>query len=143
MGRGHGILGAAGQARQGVAWTTAELRQELERYTAGRKTWPTRREFVASGRTDLITAVRRHGGMRFWAKELKLKLATRQQRNPLTADEAVVEARKLIRVHGYLPGPPALRELGCRRLANFVQVAGGSRAFCVEHADELFGALGH
>jgi DNA-binding transcriptional ArsR family regulator len=53
-------------------WTSDRIRQELERFCAGRKTWPSAREFKRTGRTDLYIAASRYGGIRFWAAELDL-----------------------------------------------------------------------
>ena len=53
-------------------WTRERIGAELERFCAGRATWPTAREFKRAGRTDLYVAVSRYGGVRSWAAALGL-----------------------------------------------------------------------
>jgi hypothetical protein len=53
-------------------WTDGRIRDELARFCAGRKTWPSAQEFKGAGRTDLYVAASRYGGIGFWAAELGL-----------------------------------------------------------------------
>jgi hypothetical protein len=53
-------------------WTSARIRAELERFCAGRRAWPSAREFKTAGRADLYVAASRYGGIGFWARELGL-----------------------------------------------------------------------
>jgi hypothetical protein len=53
-------------------WTSDRIRAELERFCAGRASWPSAGEFKRRGRTDLYVAASRYGGIGFWANELRL-----------------------------------------------------------------------
>jgi DNA-binding transcriptional ArsR family regulator len=53
-------------------WTDERIGAELVRFCAGRKTWPSAREFKNGGRTDLYVAASRYGGIAYWAAELGL-----------------------------------------------------------------------
>ena len=140
MGRGSGRRqaisdGAAGPRRRGpkLQWTDAKLRSELERFTRGRATWPTRREFEAAGETALWKAVKRHGGSRLWAERLGFALEPRQRRQAPSPSEVVAQAQALVDQLGYLPNEKRLRELGQHRLAAVVNRAGGAGRFLARH----------
>jgi hypothetical protein len=51
-------------------WTDELIRDELERFCAGRSDWPTASEFKAAGHWDLYVAASRYGGVKFWISEL-------------------------------------------------------------------------
>jgi hypothetical protein len=119
------------------AWSDERVLAELRRVCAGRETFPTMQELHDGGHSKLAGAIRRRGGIQAWARRFGLPMRLAQARTPLTLDEAISEARDVIRTQGYLPGPPALRRLGRFRLANFVSGAGGSRRFRAENAAAL------
>lgn len=105
------------------------MRAELTRFIGDREVWPTADEFVAAGREDLRTAVKRHGGATWWAAELGVRLRPGQDRSPYGVEEALEEARELIRQLGYLPGAKKVRSLGYPRLATFMSQGGGVKPF--------------
>jgi hypothetical protein len=110
------------------------LEAELRAFTAGRTTFPTRREFDESGRADLRCAVARYGGVPEWAARLGLRLSPRQRsREPYSTSDAVTEAALIIRAMGHLPGARKLRAMGRQRLASAVQAEGGARRFAEQH----------
>lgn len=116
-------------------WTDAKLETELRAFTAGRTTFPTRREFDSASRADLRCAVANRGGAVPWAARLGLALTPSQLAHlPYEEDEAVDDARRVIAKVGRLPGSAKLRRMGYGRLARAVQVAGGARRFCAVHA---------
>lgn len=51
-------------------WTDELIRDELERFCAGRSDWPTASEFKTAGHWDLYVAASRYGGVKFWISEL-------------------------------------------------------------------------
>jgi DNA-binding transcriptional ArsR family regulator len=51
-------------------WTAELIRQELDRFCAGRGEWPSASEFKAAGHWDLYVAASRYGGVKFWIGEL-------------------------------------------------------------------------
>jgi hypothetical protein len=51
-------------------WTPARIREELERFCAGRGTWPRAAEFREAGCGSLYLAASRYGGIEHWASEL-------------------------------------------------------------------------
>jgi hypothetical protein len=53
-------------------WTMDRIREELERFCAGRVVWPTEREFVHAGQRPLYGAASRNGGVAWWADLLGL-----------------------------------------------------------------------
>jgi hypothetical protein len=53
-------------------WTEERIREELERFCAGREVWPTEREFMAAGRRALYAAASRNGGVAWCAHQLGL-----------------------------------------------------------------------
>lgn len=63
---------AAAATSQWRLWSEERIRQELERFCAGRAHWPTEREFVAAGRRNLYRAASRLGGIPYWADQLGL-----------------------------------------------------------------------
>jgi hypothetical protein len=75
---------------------------------------------------------RRHGAA-YWARLLGLQLRSRQDKEPLTDEDAVAQARALIEQMGHLPGANKLRQLGYSRLATAVYHGGGSETFCRQH----------
>jgi hypothetical protein len=110
-------------------WDDESIRAELTRFIGEREVWPTADEFVAAGREDLRTAVKRHGGATWWAKQLGVPLRPGQDRSPYGVEDAVEEARELIRRLGYLPGAKTVRSLGYPRLATFMSQDGGVKLF--------------
>jgi hypothetical protein len=60
-------------------WTTGRIREELERFCAGREVWPSEREFIDAGQRALYTAASRNGGIAYWAKLLQLPRGRRKQ----------------------------------------------------------------
>lgn len=59
------------RTRQGF-WTEDRIREELERFCAGRENWPTEREFVSADQRALYAAASRNGGIARWAAALGL-----------------------------------------------------------------------
>jgi len=55
-------------------WTMERIERELIAFTRGRTTFPTETDFVHRGRRDLHAAMRVHGGYRWWAERLELRL---------------------------------------------------------------------
>ncbi|HTU78566.1 MAG TPA: hypothetical protein VMF09_07385 [Solirubrobacteraceae bacterium] len=53
-------------------WTEDRVREQLTVFLAGRSYWPTSGEFARAGRTPLLSAVTRTGGVRWWAREFGL-----------------------------------------------------------------------
>jgi hypothetical protein len=53
-------------------WTDERIREDLEKFCAGRHVWPTEREFIAAGRQALYQAASRRGGIPSWATALGL-----------------------------------------------------------------------
>jgi hypothetical protein len=51
-------------------WTDDRIWAELVAFCAGRRTWPTPREFKEAGRGDLYVAASRYGGVAHWARAL-------------------------------------------------------------------------
>ena len=51
-------------------WTEKRIESELRKFLRGRKEWPPRGEFIASGRWPLLTAAYTRGGAGYWAKRL-------------------------------------------------------------------------
>jgi DNA-binding transcriptional ArsR family regulator len=62
-------------------WTSERIRAELAEFCAGRRAWPSAREFKAAGRADLYVAASRYGGIGFWAAELALPRAVPRWEN--------------------------------------------------------------
>ena len=108
------------------------LRSELEQFTAGRTEFPTRADFAAAWRTDLRCAVGKKGTA-YWAAQLGLSLAPRQDKAPYGEVDAIHDAHQVVACHGQLPGVRGLRALGYARLASAVQAAGGARRFSALH----------
>lgn len=52
-----------------TVWTQERIRDELERFCAGRATWPTEREFLDAGHGALYRAASRQGGIGYWADQ--------------------------------------------------------------------------
>jgi hypothetical protein len=77
------LTGAAEAKPAQRRWTSERIRHELERFCAGRKTWPTAREFKRAGRMDLYVAASRYGGVRSWAGELGLSREAAAAPRPL------------------------------------------------------------
>lgn len=102
-----------------------------------RATFPTYRQ-LAAAHPGLGEAVRRHGGLRRWAREFSLGLSNGQEREPYGVADAVSEARRVLRQRGYLPGPNQVRAMGHPRLATYLQLNGGARQFQICHRAELF-----
>lgn len=116
-------------------WHDAEeLRRELERFCAGRVTFPTSREFNAARRSDLRRAVGDFGGSAYWAHELGLRVI--KDRSPYELVDAVSDARQVIAEQGGLPNAKRLVKLGYPRLAQVVRRAGGAAAFADAHLRE-------
>lgn len=145
MGRGRGRLAHPAARRRPVlrkqtrsaAWRwdhDDHLEAELRRFTAGRTSWPTRRDFATAQRSDLYCAVTAYGGLAYWADRLGLTLSPRQlAKHAYPTAVAVEEARGIIESLGRLPGPRRLRELGYGRLATAVKSTGGSARFRSAH----------
>lgn len=108
------------------------LHSELEQFTAGRTVFPSRADFAAAWRTDLRCAVAKKGTA-YWAAQLGLTLAPRQDKTPYGEVDAIRDARRVIASHGQLPGVRGLRALGYGRLASVVQAVGGARRFSALH----------
>lgn len=124
-----------GTWRRPWRWSDGRLRAELERFCreGAYTTFPTQRQFDQAGRADLRHAVRVYGGTVYWAKQIGLPLASRQDREPYTSDDAIRDASEVVAELGYLPGVPVLRRMGRNRLATAVQRAGGAARFGRQH----------
>jgi len=59
-------------------WTSERIRAELASFCAGRRAWPSAREFKTAGHADLYVAASRYGGVAFWAAELGLPRGARR-----------------------------------------------------------------
>ena len=66
-------------------WTSERIRAELASFCAGRQTWPSAKEFKASGHADLYVAASRYGGVALWAAELGLDRGARRWEKPSIA----------------------------------------------------------
>jgi hypothetical protein len=119
----------------GRVWANDRVLEDaLRAFTAGRSTFPTRREFDTAGRGDLRSAVTDYGGVPYWAERLGLSVSPRQlSREPFDMATAVAQAMAVIDDEGFLPGARTLRGQGLGRLATVVQAAGGARAFSRAH----------
>ena len=62
-------------------WDEQRIERELRQMLAGRRDWPTPREFRDAGRSELYWAVKRHGGAGLWAKRMGVS-APRRGRPP-------------------------------------------------------------
>lgn len=71
-------IGLPGTPR--TSWTDATLEEALCEFLGDRPDWPTRHEFRAAGRQELIRAIRRRGGVIPWAKRLGKTVSERQRR---------------------------------------------------------------
>jgi hypothetical protein len=111
-------------------WTQWRVRAELAAFVGDGRLMPTNRELAAAGRDDLRHAIARHGGVRYWARELALELRPRQLGPVAEPDELVELARRVVKGFGHLPGANKLRQLGYRDLAMAVLRSGGSRGYC-------------
>jgi Fic family protein len=69
-----GVRSSPGARRRGrpPKWDEPRIERELQEYLAGRTTWPSWDEFIASGRADLYSAASRNGGIARWRKILGL-----------------------------------------------------------------------
>jgi hypothetical protein len=64
----------------GHRWREDEVRRELATFLAGRREWPTLREFRAAGHLHLRTAVNAFGGPERWADEMRVDLPNFRRR---------------------------------------------------------------
>jgi hypothetical protein len=74
-------MGAARVKRHGGSgrvWTDERIERELAEFLDGSDVWPTASDFVAAGKSTLLGAVRRHGGVARWAKRLAIKRPARR-----------------------------------------------------------------
>jgi hypothetical protein len=115
-------------------WTDDVLRAELEAFIGDRTTWPTADEFVDANRDELRTAVKRHGGATWWAKQLGLNMTARQDRGPYGEQNALEDARELVAQLGHVPGIRRARALGYPRFGTYLSQAGGAVAFARHHS---------
>ena len=59
---------AAKRRGRPAKWDETRIERELHEYLAGRSTWPSWDEFLASGRADLYSAASRNGGIARWRR---------------------------------------------------------------------------
>jgi hypothetical protein len=90
---------------------------------------PTAIELEHAGLRGLRHAIGRRGIV-FWAGWLDVPLAPGQDRTPYGREQALDDARLVLRREGRIPGTNRLRELGHPRLAGFIVKEGGTKKFC-------------
>lgn len=129
----QGVRAGARGPRGPYKWSDDRIESELASFVGDRQDWPTADEFRAADQGQLLDAVMRNGGVNRWALALARPLRARQDRTPLTDEQARAGAEALIATHGRLPGSKKLARLGEARLAWVVEQAGGAKAFCRQH----------
>jgi len=79
-------------------WTEERIRKELRSYLAGRRQWPSRKQFERDGQKLLRDAVNRSGGPDRWASEFRLSRPNRLSgtRRGWTADMIEASLKALI-----------------------------------------------
>jgi hypothetical protein len=119
-------------------WRNFEnLRKELHDFVAMhcevQDSMPTARQLLAHDRSDLIRAIRKHGGFPMVAERLRLKM--HRKPNGFWDDEmrTVAELRKFIAKHSLpsnqVPTYKAMHTLGASALANAIARHGGTARF--------------
>ena len=71
------IGGDGERLHQHRRWSAARLEKELRRFLAGRREWPTYREFADSGRARLFAQVLAYGGPHYWGHRFGLHVPPR------------------------------------------------------------------
>jgi hypothetical protein len=139
MGRGSGAGEATAVRRRSTQdarrrgpykWTDKRIEQELRRLVdENGGHLPTATELERGGLSGLRRAIGRRG-ISFWAEWLDIPLASGQDRSPYGHEQALEDARLVLRKQGRIPGTNRLRELGHPRLAGFIVKEGGAKKFC-------------
>jgi hypothetical protein len=124
--------------RRGVPhWTEQHVRERLSLVLGGRENWPTPAEFAAVGEQRLLAAVRRHGGIPYWAKEFDVALPPRPagslndgQAQRMWTDERIAESiAPLIAELGRWPTKGEFRKAGLGGALGAVYDHGGSASW--------------
>jgi hypothetical protein len=113
-------------------WSEQLIRERLQKFLAGRNTWPSSQEFAQAGEGALLAAVRRFGGVARWERELGIKRARRRRKRPRRPrrlwDDARIEAAiaPLVAELGRWPTKAEFRRAGLGSALSAVYNHGGS-----------------
>jgi hypothetical protein len=127
--RGAGIAELRRRSEEMLA-----IAAELEAYIATRGgRFPRLAQMDRDGRRELREAVERTGGARFWKRFLHEMQQRRIRADAYKLEQAIEEARGLLRKFGYLPTAAVLRDHGHDDLAGVFDFYGSPRAFAELH----------
>jgi site-specific DNA recombinase len=107
-------------------WTDERIRGALDRFLAGRRTWPPTKDFASAGLQTVRLAVGRTGGPERWAREYGLTLdpAHRTRPDTWTDDRIAAELHPLLSGRVRWPPKSAFVEAGHGSLYSAIQKHG-------------------
>jgi DNA invertase Pin-like site-specific DNA recombinase len=99
-------------------WSDDRVERELRELTAGRRDWPSRREFIDAGKLQLYACVQRRGERMRWANRLGLEATERRRRSsPVWTDEVICQTiRALSGDTGVFPRMKVFKDAGIESL---------------------------
>jgi hypothetical protein len=107
-------------------WVDERIRGELDRFLAGRRTWPPTKDFASAGLQTVRLAVGRSGGPERWAAEYGLTLdpTHRTRPAPWTDDRIAAALQPLLSGRVRWPAKSAFVEAGLGSLYSTIQKRG-------------------